>query len=155
MASGSALPDDDAPAPQLQLVDPSATLTNLQPKLRLHAASTGNVERPELGLALPGSQQAGGGGGKLAAPLLKLDHSTTCGADPEDEVDYSYYSKSTANRAISLSPGLTAGGSESPPSDSSAVTLRPPNMMTAVPSGTIHHSGHVGDGSDKVCRVIN
>ncbi|KAG9079271.1 hypothetical protein FS749_008654 [Ceratobasidium sp. UAMH 11750] len=54
MASGSALPDDDAPAPQLQSVDPSASLASLRPKLRLHAASNGNVERPKLGLALPG-----------------------------------------------------------------------------------------------------
>ncbi|KAG9074289.1 hypothetical protein FS749_014169 [Ceratobasidium sp. UAMH 11750] len=155
MASSLALPDEDAPAPQLQPVDPSASLTSLRPKLQLHAASTGDVERRKLRLALPGSQQAGGGGGKLAAPSFKLDLSTMRGADSEDEVDYSYYGKPTTNRANSISPGLPAGRSESFPSDSSAATLRPPSTTTAVPSCIIHHPGRVGDRLDKVCRAIN
>ncbi|KAG8682455.1 hypothetical protein FRC09_016762, partial [Ceratobasidium sp. 395] len=163
-ASGSALPDDDAPAPppqppQLQVqapsVDPGAPLTSLRPKLQLHAASTGNVgpARPKLGLALPGSGSQGGGDG-AAKPGLKLDLSAMRGADSEDDVDYSYYGKPTVNRNNSLTLGA---GSESFPSDSSAATLRPPSMTTAMPGGmnTAHHPGRAGDGLDEVRRAIN
>lgn len=146
-SSGSALPDDDAPAPQLQQpIDPSASLTSLRPKLQLPGASSGG--RPKLGLSLP-SQDGG------PKPGLKLDLSAMRGQDSEDEVDYSYYGKPTAPRQNSLSLGT---GSESFPSDSSAATLRPPSMTTAVPTqGTMHHSGpgRAGDGLDEVRRAIN
>ncbi|QRV82518.1 mitogen activated protein kinase kinase [Ceratobasidium sp. AG-Ba] len=144
-SSGSALPDDDAPAPQLQPADPGASLTSLRPKLQLPGASSGG--RPKLGLSLP-SQDGG------AKPGLKLDLSAMRGQDSEDEVDYSYYGKPTAPRQNSLSLGA---GSESFPSDSSAATLRPPSMTTAVPQGTMHHAGpgRAGDGLDEVRRAIN
>ncbi|KAG9079272.1 hypothetical protein FS749_008655 [Ceratobasidium sp. UAMH 11750] len=91
----------------------------------------------------------------LAAPSLEPDLSAMRGADSEDEVGYSYYDKPTANRANSLDPSLSAGGSEFFPSDSSAATLRSPSTTTAVSSSATHHPGRVGEGLDEVHRATN
>lgn len=153
---GSALPDEDAPAPQP--VDPSASLTHLRPKLQLPSLSVGAGDavpraRPKLGLALPGSQSQQDV--RPTAPSLKLDLSAMQGNDSEDDVDYSYYGKNpSSNRSNSL--GASAGGSESFPSDSSAATLRPPSTTTATPGNVATvHTGRAGDGLDEVRRAIN
>lgn len=152
---GSALPDEDAPAPPP--IDPNAGLSHLRPKLQLPSLSMGGDAapraRPKLGLALPGSQSQQDV--RPGAPSLKLDLSSMQGNDSEDDVDYSYYGKNpSSNRSNSL--GVGAGGSESFPSDSSAATLRPPSTTTATPGNVATvHTGRAGDGLDDVRRAIN
>ncbi|CAE6455563.1 unnamed protein product [Rhizoctonia solani] len=114
-ASGSALPDDDAP-PQ---VDTSASLAALKPKLQLSLGPP----KPKLGLAMPG---AGG---------LKLDvHAQPPSSD--DDADYSYYGfKPSSKRAPTLSLNVGEFPSDATTMQPNSTTTMRPGTTTAKPQG--------------------
>ncbi|CAE6348558.1 unnamed protein product, partial [Rhizoctonia solani] len=132
-ASGSALPDEDAPA--RQQVDTSASLPSLKPKLQLAVGSS----KPKLGLAMPG---AGGGGGGL-----KLDVNAHPPSD-DDDADYSYYGfKPSSKRAPSLSLSVGEFPSDATTMQPNSTTTMRPGTHTAKPQGA-------GGGLDELRRAI-
>ncbi|CAE6390592.1 unnamed protein product [Rhizoctonia solani] len=132
-ASGSALPDEDAPAQQQQQLDTSASLPSLKPKLQLAVGSS----KPKLGLAMPG---AGGGG-------LKLDVNAHPPSD-DDDADYSYYGfKPSSKRAPSLSLNVGEFPSDATTMQPNSTTTMRPGTQTAKPQGA-------GGGLDELRRAI-
>ncbi|CAE7228988.1 unnamed protein product [Rhizoctonia solani] len=110
-ASGSALPDEDAP-PQ---VDPTASLPSLKPKLSLSVAP-----KPKLGLSIGGS--------------LKLDVNAQPPSD--DDADYSYYGfKPTSKHAPSLSLNVGEFPSDATTMQPNSTTTMRPGTHTAKPPG--------------------
>ncbi|KAH7322339.1 kinase-like domain-containing protein [Rhizoctonia solani] len=128
-ASGSALPDEDAPA-----LDASASLPSLKPKLQLSLSAP---SKPKLGLAMPG---AGG---------LKLDvHAQPPSSD--DDADYSYYGfKPSSKRAPSLSLNVGEFPSDATTMQPNSTTTMRPGTHTAKPQAS---SG--GGEIDELRRAI-
>ncbi|KAG8698289.1 hypothetical protein FRC11_014515, partial [Ceratobasidium sp. 423] len=118
-ASGSALPDEDAPPQQ---VDTTASLPSLKPKLQLSLGAPA-PSKPKLGLAVPG---AGG---------LKLDvHAQPPSSD--DDADYSYYGfKPSSKRAPTLSLNVGEFPSDATTMQPNSTTTMRPGTNTAKPQG--------------------
>ncbi|GAB1524086.1 Protein kinase C signaling pathway involved MAPKK protein [Rhizoctonia solani] len=135
-ASGSALPDEDAPAQQHQ-VDTSASLPSLKPKLQLALGPA----KPKLGLAMPGASSSSGGG-------LKLDVNAHPPSDEDDDADYSYYGfKPSSKRAPSLSLSVGEFPSDATTMQPNSTTTMRPGTHTAKPQGA-------GGGLDELRRAI-